>query len=283
MKTLGLLGIVLGLSLQASALLVVNEPSVIVYETPEEHSHVEDVIRYGTKVTIVEEKNGWVHVNYPGWQGWVSKEQLLALKEDPELRAQAFVDYRGAYLFREDDTEYGPFLALPFETPLEVIEERPEANKRWVLVKLQDGETGYIQRSQIMFSKRHLTMSDMVKFSQNFLGTKYLYGGTTSFGYDCSGFIQMLYRQMGITLPRNSNQQAVDSRFIEVKEAAAGDLIFFRNAKGKVVHVGMMINQEEFIHAFTKQEAWICISSLSDERFQSGPFYYGLEIRRLSH
>ncbi|MCX6994433.1 MAG: SH3 domain-containing C40 family peptidase [Chlamydiae bacterium] len=282
MKKIVLLGIALSLGLHINALLVVNEPSVIIYETPEDHAHIEDVIRYGTKIEVVEEKNGWVYVTYPGCHGWVLEEKLLEIKEDPELHANAFVGYRGAYLFKEADTEYGPFLALPFETPLEVIEELPGTNKRWVGVKLQDGQTGYIQRSQITFSKRHMTSSDMVSFSQNFMGTKYLWGGTTSFGYDCSGFVQMLYRQMGLALPRNSKQQAVDPRFVEVKKAEAGDLVFFRNTKGKVVHVGMMINQKEFIHAFTKEEAWICVSSLSDKHFQNGHFYYGFEIRHLS-
>jgi hypothetical protein len=283
MKTIKFLATFLSFSLYAHALLVVNQPTVTIYETPEEHGHIEDILRYGTVVEITDEKGIWAHVTYPEWHGWVVRDQLLEVEEDPKLHTDAVVGYRGAYLFKETGTCRGPFIHLPFETPLKIIKELPETHRRWVFVKLQDGRTGYVQRSQMMFSNPQLSMSEMVAFSQKFLGTKYLWGGTSSFGYDCSGFVQMLYRQMGMTLPRNSNQQAVDSRFKDVnpEEAQAGDLVFFRNSSGNIVHVGMMINGHDFIHSFTQQEAWICISSLADERFCNGYFYYGIEVRRL--
>lgn len=282
MKTIGFLGILLSLSFTASAFYAVNEPTIICYETPEENGHIEDIIRYGTKVEIADEKEMWAHITYPSWHGWVLKTQLFDIKEDPKSPSDATVGYRGAYLYKVADTEWGPFIHLPFETPLAVLEELPESHRRWIHVKLQDGQTGYVQRSQLTFENEPLSMSEMVEFSKKFLGTKYLWGGTSSFGYDCSGFTQMLYRQMGIALPRNSNQQAIDPRFQEVtrNEARAGDLVFSKNGSGKVVHVGMMINSSEFIHSFTKQESWICISSLHDERFRNGHFYYATEIKR---
>lgn len=272
------------LSSHASALLVVNTPTVVVLESPEAGTHIEDIIRYGTHVEITEEQGEWAHITYTGNHGWIPKNSLLEVSEAPEMRARAFVGYRGAYLFKVTDTEWGPFLTLPFETPLEIVEELPQGHNRWLLVRLQDGQTGYAQRSQLLFSTQTLTMQEMVKFSMQFLNSPYLWGGTTSFGYDCSGFAQMLYRQMGITLARNSYEQAVDPRFTTIKqeEAGAGDLVFFRNSLGKVVHMAMMINEKEFIHAFPKQELWICTGCLEDERWRNGYFYYGTEVRKFT-
>lgn len=281
MKIKEFIGLFLCLSLYGEALLVVNEPNISVYETPEEKGHIEDVLPYSTKVEITEEKEAWVHVICPGWQGWVLRSKLLEVTEDPALQANAWVGSHGAYIFGCAATEWGPFLHLPFESPLKVVKELPEQDLRWLMIELQDGQTGYVQRNQVVFSRPLLSMKEMIDFSQQFLGLKYLWGGTSSFGYDCSGFVRMLYRQMGIELPRNANQQAVDPQFkdICIEEAQAGDLVFFQNKSGKVVHVGMMINETEFIHASGRQ-SWICISSLADERFRNGYYAYSTTIRR---
>jgi len=272
--------LIIGQSL--NALYLVNEPAVVITETPEEKGHVEDIIRYGTAVKVTQEKQGWAFVTYPGWQGWVKKEKLLEVDDDYKFPTQAFVGHRGAYLFSVADTEWGPMMHLPFETPLEILEELPQTNRRWILVKLQQGQTGYVQRSQLKFTSQKLTLPKMIDFAHQFINTKYLWGGSTSFGYDCSGFVQMLYRQMGVNLPRNSNQQAEDTGLKEIKstEAQAGDLVFFKNSAGKVVHVGMMVDGKNFIHAFTKREAWICVSSLADEDFANGSLYFGFEVKR---
>ncbi|MEI6531507.1 MAG: C40 family peptidase [Chlamydiota bacterium] len=293
MKTaLVLLVLALQLVLELSALTLINKPSAILYTSPEKESFIEDILRYGAHVTLLQEQEGFAQVSHqqrglaeacpPASTGWLHKTDLLEVSKDPHLLATAFVGYRGAYLFKEADTKRGPFLTLPFETPLEVAEELPETCRRWIIVRLQDGQKAYVQRSQMVFEKRVLNMAEMVAFSQQFIGLKYLFGGTTSFGYDCSGFTQMLYRQMGVIIPRNSYQQAVDPRFQEVQEAQAGDLVFFYNAQGSVVHVGMMINSTEFIHSFPKRESWICITRLDEKTLHDSSLYSYCEVRRLS-
>jgi cell wall-associated NlpC family hydrolase len=88
---------------------------------------------------------------------------------------------------------------------------------------------------------------------------------------------------MGITLVRNSKDQFQDPRFIDVedKDAQAGDLLFFIGKSGKVGHVGMMINSEEFIHSFPKGPACITLDRLSDDRWRNGYYTYGIKLKRL--
>lgn len=258
----------------------IGVPSAALLQDPKEGARVEDIVRYGTIVSIAETRDGWARVTHESWGGWLLQSSLIQVPADMINAAKAMISFRGGYLFHVPDTERGPHLHLPFESPVEVMEELPEQGQRWLKVKLLDGSKFYLQRSQALLSRKVLTLAEAVEFSKQFLGLNYLYGGTTSFGYDCSGFVQMIYRQMGTLLPRNSYQQALDPRFVEVDRATAGDLIFFFNANGKVVHVGMMVDSERFIHAFTKQEAWICYGLLCDHKWRDGAIYSGYVVKR---
>lgn len=254
--------------------MIVNKPFITLYRHPQEYSWIEDTLRYGLPVKICQEEGEWVRVE----QGWLKKSGLI--REDSQYIPTAYVTHRGAYVFTEPDTVKGPLLELPFETGIMVEQELQEQHGRFWQVRLLDGRSGFIQQSQLTKNFAKLNEQEVVEFAKLFLGIKYLWGGTTSFGFDCSGFVQMLYRQMGISLPRNSYEQAADIRLISVDEPKACDLVFFRNQAGQVVHVGMMMNSAEFIHAFTKREAWICMSRLQDPCWKNGHFYFNIEIKR---
>mgnify|MGYP003978580471 FL=1 len=95
-----------------------------------------------------------------------------------------------------------------------------------------------------------------IKITENammYLNSPYLWGGRTPFGIDCSGFTQMVYRLQGIDLPRDAYQQAeVGTTLSFVEESEAGDLAFFDNAEGKVIHVGIILDNNHIIHASGK-------------------------------
>jgi len=83
-----------------------------------------------------------------------------------------------------------------------------------------------------------------------YLNTPYLWGGKSIFGIDCSGLMQQIFKMYGKKLPRDAWQQAELGDMVHlVAEARAGDLAFFDNAEGRIVHVGLLLNESEILHA----------------------------------
>ena len=89
----------------------------------------------------------------------------------------------------------------------------------------------------------------MIEFAQKFLDVPYLWGGRSIFGIDCSGFVQLCARAAGKLLPRDASQQIQEGELVYfLPEVQPGDLAFFGNEDGKIVHVGMMLDNERIIH-----------------------------------
>ena len=86
-----------------------------------------------------------------------------------------------------------------------------------------------------------------------YLNSPYLWGGKSTFGTDCSGFTQMVFKISGYRLQRDSAQQALQGKPVAAPhEAKAGDLAFFTNANGKINHVGILLEKDKIIHSSGK-------------------------------
>lgn len=95
----------------------------------------------------------------------------------------------------------------------------------------------------------------------DYIGTPYLWGGKTPLGIDCSGLVQTVHRLFGINLPRDAYQQADHGQDVDFEERQPGDLVFFKNASGRIHHVGLLINPSEVIHA----SGWVRVDNLTKE------------------
>lgn len=115
---------------------------------------------------------------------------------------------------------------------------------------IHNEETFNIGKDQYTFNTLPVeNFSSVQDAAMSYLNTPYLWGGKTPFGIDCSGFTQMVYRFFDYNLPRDASQQVELGTDIEFEDILPGDLAFFTNSSGRVIHVGIIIDSSQIIHA----------------------------------
>jgi cell wall-associated NlpC family hydrolase len=132
-------------------------------------------------------------------------------------------------------------------------------------------QSGYLEASVLDQCEAYTEFRGdvLAELAQRFIGTPYLWGGGTSFGFDCSGYVQRLYKHFGILLPRDAYQQVHSPLLTPLSSKEpfqAGDLLFFKGdhdpQQRGITHVGMALDPENFIHASGKEG--VGITPLSD-------------------
>lgn len=245
---------------------VVLQPVLNMYSKPTVDADVVSQAIYGANVGILEQKDGWARIRTADdYTGWAPLSALRAGQAYATRGRVAEVQSLFAHIYREASvTKHAPAVTVPFETKLEAIGE--PLDQRWLQVRLPDDRPGWIQLGDVTFDAKTLSIPEMIALSKRFLGLPYTWGGTSSYGYDCSGFAQMLCRRRGVNMPRDAQPQADWSGVapVERKDLQPGDLLYFGSSDKKITHTGVYIGEGKFINATTHETPSVRIDSLDD-------------------
>lgn len=273
--------IFLTLLLASSTFLYGAEPNAVVVIVPvanmhsaaNENSDVVSQAIYGTNLSLTEQGSEWVKVRTPDqYNGWMKLDEVRKLTSADGRYAQVGrvvqVSSIMANLYREPDvTMHQPLATVPFETRLEEVAEGKANDNGWLQLRLPDQGTAWIQIGDVNLEPHLLTIKDSITLARRFVGLTYTWGGTSSSGYDCSGFTQMLVRSRGIIMPRDADMQAAWEGMVAIsrKQLRAGDLLFFGSSAHNLTHTGMYIGHGRFIHDTTYGHPGVQISRLRDQ------------------
>jgi gamma-D-glutamyl-L-lysine dipeptidyl-peptidase len=188
-------------------------------------------ILFGETIEILEFGMPWLKVRCLSdyYEGYVDIKQFIALTNKELIR---WMDARVAVKI--------PFLFI--ETPV---------GKMMVSIGSYVGEEGAFNIGNHAFLnplEGDLNLS-LLEHAKQFLNVPYLWGGKSFFGIDCSGFTQLVFRLHDFNLPRDAYQQADLGSSVEFGDHEAGDVAFFSNDSGKIIHVGILLPENQIIHA----------------------------------
>lgn len=283
---LGVRNVVLALVLAQAAFAVTNTQVVVVpvanmYSHPSDKSDVVSQVIYGSNVKLLLARGEWSRIQTDDrYKGWVPSHHLrVVLSGNGYATSGAVVQVDSVFanVYNEPDvTKHKPVVTIPYGVRLERATEKPDPAKRsstkqnhegWVQVYLPDRRNAWIQESDVVAEAQPMSIPESIELGKRFLGLPYLWGGRSSFGFDCSGFTQMLVRARGITMPRDADQQAAWSGVVAVERSdlQPGDLLFFGESAKSITHTGMYIGDGQFIQDTTNGRPVVQISRLDDD------------------
>lgn len=207
---------------------------------PSEHAALETQILFGEVFYVLEEIPGWcrIQIEHDGYEGWIDEKMVIPAGE------------REVNLWLSK-----PCIVVP--VPFIKLIREPEKS-----VQIISGGSRIVfngdDRNSIVIGKIEFYVQgvlndrkpDLEEIAKGFLNAPYLWGGRSFFGIDCSGLTQVVFKIMGIQLPRNASQQIECGTMVSfVEEARAGDLAFFDREDGVITHVGICLGQGRILHA----------------------------------
>ncbi len=198
-------------------------------------------ILFGEMVEVLDTRGSWskVRCDWDNYIGWVDSKQLKSISPDE------FHLYRLNYACSIELMQ--PAAGEGYYLPITIGANLPNF----------DGLRFSLNGSSFQFSGQAITPSEiepsaemLLKMARRYLYAPYLWGGRSPLGIDCSGFTQVVYKLVGVSLPRDSSEQVEEGELINfIEEAQEGDLAFFENKKGKISHVGILMADNKIIHA----------------------------------
>lgn len=193
---------------------------------------------FGEPIEITEYQQPWLKIRsfLDGYEGYIDHKQVFALSEKEVRRWLDTSTYQAAKTLEI----FGPM-------GLQLL-------SRGSLVGLEPSfKIGAYQYKMATITSTDATTnirsSEAWDFAKEYLNTPYLWGGKSIFGIDCSGFSQQVFRQLDLNLPRDAYQQAALGTVVSYQERQVLDLAFFKNAAGRIHHVGIIGPDRQIIHA----------------------------------
>jgi gamma-D-glutamyl-L-lysine dipeptidyl-peptidase len=233
--------------------VAVNRPVVNLYANPAENVEVVSQAIYGTKVEILEVKADWIRVRTPdAYTGWMRRAAVTNVANERQGSKVVIVESLFMNMYAEPSiSRHAPLMTVPYGTKLEVAREQGDEKNRWIQVCLVDGTKAWVERGNINKYSYRLNSESIVTHAKRFIGLPYLWGGVSTFGFDCSGFVQMLARRRGADLPRDARLQVHWDGFVKVEQRdwRPGDLLYFGKSIDRITHAGMYVGGGMMIHA----------------------------------
>ncbi len=242
----------------------ISELSIIsVRKEPNHQSEMTSQILFGETFQIIEEAHKWsyVKITFDSYEGWIDSNSITKLSEDSFNHINSnpgTVIQNLSNIIINDKNEQ---MILPMGSSL------PNFNKV--------NQSFIINKNQYQLpGKYNDDKPDIENISKQFLNSPYLWGGKNPFGIDCSGFVQVIFKVIGIKLPRDANQQVnLGSTVNFISDVKPGDLAFFDDDEGNIIHVGIILNNNEISHAYGKVRI--------DKLDQQG--IYNLDLKKYTH
>lgn len=203
---------------------------------PSDTSEMVTQALYGDYFKVLEQRKKWSRIRFAfdKYEGWIDNKQYL------EVNEETYTDLSKSRLNLSTD----------------LIEYVSDASEQLYPIPI-GSELNSLPYLNHSFDGNRLTekneKSNLIKTAFLFLNAPYLWGGKTPFGIDCSGFTQMVYKLNGFSLLRDASQQATQGTALSfIEESEPGDLAFFDNAEGTIIHVGIIMENNYIIHAHGK-------------------------------
>ena len=255
---------------------LVSQNVVNVHAEPDTDSDLVTQALLNDRVQAQEERDGFCRVTTGDkYGGWIARPLLVTLPDVSDYAATT-ISTLFADVFTAPDPRSEIITKLVVGT--RVVLDRRAGVGDWVPLLLPDGQTGHVHSVSLNLSHRdppevemqalrgtvssadlHAALGRLAaETARRFVGTPYLWGGTTPFGLDCSGLTQLAYKLTGVRLLRDAHLQLGDRRFARVEEGQSletailedGDLVFFsRRDDRQPTHVGLALGDGRFVHA----------------------------------